>query len=358
MDQGKKLIFDAHLDLSMNAMEWNRDLRLSVEEIRKLENGLTDKPDRGKGTVSFPSMREGRIGLFVATQIARTIKAGSDLPGWYSQQQAWAQTQAQVAWYKEMEKAGELVQITSKKGLVEHLKYLENSSGDFRLGYILSLEGADSLVDLDHLETAYEYGLRAIGPAHYGPGVYAQGTNESGGLNSKGKALLAEMQKLGLILDISHLCDDAFWDAMRIYKGPVWASHSNCRVIIPHNRQISDEQIKELIQRKSVIGIALDAWMLVPGWERWKLTPEAAQLKLVAAVEHIDHICQLAGNSTNVGIGSDLDGAFGKEQCPLDIETIADLQKFEVLLADRGYSETDIQNVLSHNWINFLARNW
>jgi membrane dipeptidase len=358
MIESNRLIFDAHLDLSMNAMEWDRDLRWTVDEIRKSEAGMLDKPDRGRGTVSFPSMLEGNIGIFVATQIARTRKPGSDLPGWHSQEQAWAQTQAQIAWYKEMEQAGVLIQIASKLQLSEHLKKLEKPDTHFPLGYILSLEGADSIVDMKHLEIAYGYGLRAVGPAHYGPGVYAQGTDSTGGLNSKGKELLAEMQKMGMILDISHLCDDAFWDAMNIYKGPIWASHSNCRSIIPHNRQISDEQIKELISRGCVIGTALDAWMLVPGWERWKLTPEDANLKLIDAVKHIDHICQLAGNSNHAGIGSDLDGAFGKEQCPLDIETIADLQKIGILLEEQGYKEVDIQNILSLNYINFLKKNW
>jgi len=353
-----RIIFDAHLDLAMNAMEWDRDLRWSVEKIRDSEKGMTDKPDRGKGTVSFPSLRDGNVGLFVATQIARTRKPGSELPGWHSQEQAWAQTQAQIAWYKEMGNANELVQITNKEQLEIHLKNIKISSMNFPLGYILSLEGADSIVDLKHLEIAYSYGLRAVGPAHYGPGVYAQGTDATGGLNSKGKELLSEMERLRIILDISHLCDDAFWDAMKIFQGPVWASHSNCRAIIPHNRQISDDQIKEMIRRESVIGTALDAWMLVPGWERWKLTPEEANLKLEAAVKHIDHICQIAGNSKHAGIGSDLDGAFGKEQCPLDLETIADLQKIGVLLEEKGYTERDIQNILSLNFIDFLKKNW
>ena len=358
MKEPTRFIFDAHLDLSMNAMEWDRDLRWTVEKIRNSEIGMTDKPDRGKGTVSFPSLREGNIGLFVATQIARTRKPGSDLPGWHSQEQAWGQTQAQIAWYKEMENAKELIQITSKEQLENHLMQIKIHDTNFPLGYILSLEGADSIVDLKHLEIAYSYGLRAVGPAHYGPGVYAQGTDATGGLNSKGKELLSEMERLRIILDISHLCDDAFWDAMKIFQGPVWASHSNCRAIIPHNRQISDDQIKEMIQRESVIGTALDAWMLVPGWERWKLTPEEANLKLEAAVKHIDHICQIAGNSKHAGIGSDLDGAFGKEQCPLDLETIADLQKIGVLLEEKGYTEGDIQNILSLNFIDFLKKNW
>ena len=95
-----KIMFtiDAHLDLSMNAMEWNRDLRWSVNQIRESESGMTDKPDRAKGTVSLQALREGNIGIVVATQIARYVTPGNPLPGWHSPEQAWAQTQGQLAW--------------------------------------------------------------------------------------------------------------------------------------------------------------------------------------------------------------------------------------------------------------------
>src|ERR1041384_483402 len=104
-------IIDAHLDLSMNALEWNRDLTRSVAEINNREAGMTDKPDRGKATVSLPALRNGNIGLVVATQIARYVAPENPLPGWRSPEQAWAQTQGQLAWYRSMEEAGEMVQI-------------------------------------------------------------------------------------------------------------------------------------------------------------------------------------------------------------------------------------------------------
>src|SRR5438309_2058779 len=159
-------IIDAHLDLSMNAMEWNRDLRLPVQAIRDREKGLTDKPDRGKGTVSLPALRQGGIGLVVATQIARYVSPGNPLPGWHSPWQAWAQTQGQLAWYKAMEEAGEMVQINNRKTLQAHLELWKNETATQGkpIGYILSLEGADSLITLKHLEKAYQYGLRALGP--------------------------------------------------------------------------------------------------------------------------------------------------------------------------------------------------
>lgn len=351
---------DAHLDLSMNAMEWNRDLRQPVMDIRKREAGLTDKPDRAKGTVALPELRQGNIGLVVATQIARYAAPDNLLPGWHSPAQAWAQTQAQLAWYKAMEAEGDMVMIKNKTDLDNHIAlWLNDEPNDNKpIGYILSLEGADSLISLKHLETAYEYGLRAVGPAHYGPGRYANGTDATGGLHAAGKSLVKEMTRLNMILDATHLCDDAFWDAMRIFNGPVWASHNNCRALVDHNRQFSDEMIKVLIERGAVIGGALDAWMMVPGWVRQQSTPEDMQCNLEKMIDHLDHICQLAGNTLHVGIGSDLDGAFGKEQSPYDLETIADLQKIPAILTGRGYAQADIENIMHGNWLRFLHRVW
>lgn len=351
-------ILDAHLDLSMNAMEWNRDLTWSVPEIRESEKGMTDKPDREKNTVSLKAMRKGNIGLCVATQIARYVKRENPLPGWNSPQQAWAQTQAQLAWYRSMEDLGEMTQIRNLAQLNSHIKLWETSDEKKPIGYILSLEGADSIISLGHLEKSYEQGLRAIGPAHYGPGTYAHGTDSIGGIGTKGKALLKEIERLGLILDATHLCDISFWETMKHYDGPVWASHNNCRTFVNHNRQFADEQIQELLNRKAVIGIALDAWMMVPNWIRGESTPEGMGVSLQQMIDNIDHICQLAGNSEHVGIGTDLDGGFGKEQCPTDLDTIEDLQKVPRMLEKIGYTKEDIENIMHKNFIRFLRTAW
>src|SRR5690606_6947112 len=178
----KRLIIDAHLDLAMNAIEWNRDLSKSLNEIRGRELFMGDKPDRGNGTVCLPELRAGNIGVVVATQLSRVAPIGSSLPGWNSPQQAWVMTQAQRLWYKEMEKLGEMRMIQNFTALQEHLNEW-NSSEDkegMPIGYILSLEGADSLVNVDYLHEAYEYGLRAVGLSHFGPGRYAPGTRKTG----------------------------------------------------------------------------------------------------------------------------------------------------------------------------------
>lgn len=351
---------DAHLDLSMNALEWNRDLTRPVSEINAREKGMTDKPDRGNATVSLPELRKGNIGLVVATQIGRYVAPENPLPGWHSPEQAWAQTQGQLAWYQAMVEKGEMSQIRNLEQLEPHLELWDNGTDNLSkpVGFILSLEGADSIVNLDYLEKAYDSGLRALGPAHYGPGRYAFGTDSSAPMNEKGKALVRKMDELGIILDTTHLCDLAFWDALEIYQGPVWASHNNVRALVDHNRQFSDEMIKALVDRGAVIGGAFDAWMLSPGWVRGKSTPKERNVTIATVLNHLDHICQIAGNANHIGIGSDLDGAFGTEQSPADLETIADLQKIPDLLRKRGYSDQDITKVMGENWLNFLKRAW
>ncbi|MGH9314974.1 MAG: dipeptidase, partial [Vicinamibacterales bacterium] len=352
-------IFDAHLDLAMNALEWNRDLARPIEEIRARERQLRDKPDRERGTVSFPEMRRGGVGLCVATQIARYVAPDNPIPGWHSPEQAWAMTQGQLAWYRGMEERGELVQIGDRDALDRHVSRWRSQAGtEIPIGYVLSLEGADSLVTLAHLERSYAQGLRAVGPAHYGPGVYAQGTNACGDLGARGRDLLREMERLGVILDVTHLCDESVRDALDHFRGPVWASHSNCRSLVPNGRQFSDDHIRELVERDAVIGVAFDAWMLVPGWVRGETTPDRAGVTLETVADHIDHICQIAGDARHCGIGSDLDGGFGREQCPSDIQTIADLARLPTALAARGYGGADVRDIAHGNFVRFLQNAW
>jgi len=320
---------------------------------------MTDKFDRSNNVVSLPDLRRGNIGLVVATQIARVNSNNKNLPGagWNSPPQAWAMTQAQRAWYEAMEAEGEMVQINSRTTLNAHVtRWLDTSEPleDKPIGYILSLEGADSLIDLSYLERAYAYGLRAIGPAHYSTGRYAPGTGLSGPLTPMGRDLLREMDRLGMILDVTHLTDEGFDEAMSLYSGPVWASHHNCRTLVPHQRQLTDDQIRVLIERKAVIGGCFDAWMMRPGFTQRISNPADFGITIATIVEHYDHICQLASNSLHCAIGSDLDGTYGREQSPTDLDTIADLKTLQGALRSRGYSDTDIKNIFHGNALRFL----
>jgi len=348
---------DAHLDLALNALEWNRDLTRPIAEIRAAEVGMLDKAGRGCGTVCLPEMRRGRVGLAVVTQLARVNpnEGRNPVSVWQSPAQAWAMTQGQLAWYRALEEAGEIKMIAAKADLENHVALWQD--GEFKLiGCILSLEGADSLITLGHLEKAYAQGLRAVGLAHYGPGRYAHGTQSVGGLPQQGRELLAEMERLGMILDVTHLSDDCFWEALKNFAGLVWASHHNCRALVPHQRQLSDDQIRALLERDAVIGAAMDGWMIVPDWVQGETTSAARDLRLEKLVEHIDHVCQIAGNTRHVGLGSDLDGGFGGEQSPRDLDTIADVGRLTDLLRARGWKAEDLTNFAHANFLRLLRR--
>jgi membrane dipeptidase len=266
-------------------------------------------------------------------------------------------TQAQLAWYRAMEEGGHLRQIRDRAELDRHLAEWQHTSGTgVPIGYVLSLEGADSLVTLSYLERAYGYGLRAVGPGHYGPGVYAHGTSASGDLGSRGRELLKEMERLGIILDVTHLCDESLRDALDHFGGSVWASYSNCRSLVPHHRQLSDDHTRELVRRDAMIGVALSGWMLVPGWVHGESTPARLGVSLSTVVDHIERICQIAGSVRHCGIGSDLDGGFGREQCPVDVCTIAEISVLADRLAERGYSAEDVALIMHGNVVRFLAR--
>jgi membrane dipeptidase len=363
------ITIDAHLDLATNAITLNRDLTKPVHELREKEKRLNwkDKQDRGNGTVALPELRKGNVGLVVATIISRFSAEGNplaslSLPGWHSPEQAYAYGQAQLAWYRVMEEKSEMVQITNRTQLENHLAMWANSTialDKKPIGYILSLEGADSIINFNYLEKYYAQGLRAIGPAHYGPGRYAAGTHSDGsGLTAIGKELLREMDRLKIILDATHLDDKGFFEAMDIFKGTVWASHQNCRALIPGERQFSDDQLKLIIERDGVIGGALDTWMMYPDFKMGKDNPKELGINLEKLVDHFDHICQLAGNCLHIGFGTDLDGLFGTEQSPCDLDTIADIVKFKDILARRGYTKEDVDNVFFGNWLRVIRKAW
>lgn len=351
------LIFDAHLDLAWNAIDWNRNLLLPLEELRRQEQGMLGK-GRGRGTVTFPEMRKAEVGLCIATLLARvasltttiTFRPLSHMPA------AYAHAHGQLAYYQILCQLGVLRFIRNQGDLEAHVQAWNNDPAHTPIGFILSMEGADPILSPSQVGEWWEKGLRIIGPAHYGVSPYAHGTGTEGGLLPQGPDLLREMERVGMILDVTHLSDECFDEALDIFNGPVLASHHNCRALVPNQRQLTDQQIQRLIERGAVIGAALDAWMLYPGWVRGETSPEVVGLE--AVVDHIDHVCQLAGNARHSAIGSDLDGGFGTEQTPRDLDTIADLQRVADLLRHRGYSEQDIQGIFHGNWIRFFREAW
>lgn len=348
------IMIDAHLDLAMNALQWNRDLKQSVAEIRRQEADMTQK-GRGRGTVAFPEMRRANVAVCCATCIARIARPDNPRTGYNSPEIASALAQGQLAYYRVLEREGHVQVLEDGPALQEHVQRWEEESED-ALGFILAMEGADPIISPEWVGWWWEQGLRVVSLSHYGLSTYAHGTGTEGGLTSLGRPLLRAMDDIGLILDLTHLSDQSFWEALEAFNGPVMASHNNCRALVPGDRQFSDEQLQAIIERDGVMGVALDAWMLYPDWVKGETDPEVVSLE--AVVDHMDHVCQLAGNSRHVAIGSDLDGGYGTEQTPHDLDTIVDLQKIPALLRARGYSEDDVRGIMHANWIRFFQRAW
>ena len=358
------LIVDSHLDLALNALQGNRDLLVSAHTVRVLERSMRG-PGRGQGTVGFPEMRRGRIALSFVTVLARSTGRPEPHIDYATPAQAYGIGQGHLAYYRALEDQGHVRIVRDAAQLDAHMA--EWSGWDARhpddedggsappLGVVLTMESADPILDPSALREWWDGGLRLLGPAHFGPGRYAGGTGCEDGLTDLGRPLLSEMERLGVILDLTHCSDRAFWEALSRYSGPVHASHNNCRALNPHQRQLSDDQIRAIVERGGVVGVVPGCWQLRPGWRNGDGNESVS---LADVVPHIDHICGLAGNSRHVGIGSDLDGGVGREGFAHDLDTIADLQKIAGLLLDRGYGAPDVAAIMHGNWCGFLRRAW
>ena len=365
-------LIDAHLDLAWNALSFDRDQTLDLHEMRQREAGMTGK-GRGNCTVSLPEMRRARVGVCLATVLCRAMPrdipemtsnlgpAGTRKHGevilredldYCNQSVTSAIGQGQAAYYRLLEQQGELRMIRTAADLEQAWQPWADGQPDAPIGYILSMEGTDPIVEPAQAEWWFEQGLRTACLAHYGPSAYAMGTGGDGPLTAKGRELLQEFNRLGLILDLVHTADLAFDQALDAYSGPVFISHGNCRALVPHDRQISDKQIGEIAKRDGVIGAVCDAWMIVPDYVRQD--PERPPATLEKLADHIDHVCQVSGDPRHVAIGSDLDGGFGFEQTPAELHTINDLHKLEPILSKRGYSSEHLDGIFYENWLRFF----
>ncbi len=353
-------MIDAHLDLALNALNYNRDLMLPVARLREIEKDFTDIKGRGRNTLTLPELKRCRVPVCVATVLARSGPDAATRLGfkradidYATQQIAYSHCFGSLGYYRLLEAQGHLKFILTRGDLAAHWAAWEANPDTTPLGIILSMEGADPIVTPEQTAHWFGLGLRAVGPAHYGRGQYAYGTATDGPMTPVGVELLKQFMKVGMILDVTHLSDQSFWTAMDVYDGPMLASHHNLRALVPGDRQLTDDQVKELIKRGAVIGSAFDAWMMYPGWERGKTQPEVVGLE--AIVDHIDRICQFAGNTKHVALGTDLDGGYGTEQTPRDLDTITDVHKLEDMLARRGYSSADIDAYFFGNWLRFFG---
>lgn len=347
-------IFDAHLDLALNGVDWNRDLRCTVDDIRAQEMSLEMQHEKGRctNTLSFPELRRAQISTCLATLLARQEKEINHPMGWTSPHACYAMAHAHLAYYRALQRDNYLRMIRTAAELKQHISQYEANPDATPLGFILTMEGADPILRPDTIHEFHEQGLRAIGLTHYGANRYGGGTRCEVGLSVDAIPLLQHISDLGMTVDVTHLSDVAFWQLLDRFPGRIHASHQNSRRLSNWQRQFSDEQYRAVIERKGVIGMAFDIIMLQDGYVRGKSTRDVG---IERAAENIDIVCQLAGNALHVGIGSDLDGGYGCEQTPNDLDRISDLRRLKGMLESRGYSDEDIAGIFHGNWSRFFS---
>lgn len=347
-------IIDAHQDISWNALELGRDPLHSAFSIRKQEASSGVDRIFGGRTTGLPEYLTGRIGIIFATLYvtpAKQAKPGYNKVTYSTPRQAEAWAMQQIDYYHRLiEAEPRLRLIRSSTDLEEVVASWQQPGQQPLVGLVILMEGADPIVNPSELPRWYEAGLRMIGPA-WRSTRYSGGTGEPGPLTDLGYALLDAMADLNLVVDLSHMAESAFFQAIERYPGLLIASHSNPRRFLPTDRGLSDEMIIELVARDGVVGIVPYNRFLKPGWVKGD-PREQVTLETVAAA--IDHIAQLVGDAQHVAIGSDFDGGFGLDSIPYGMDSIADLIKLADVLRDWGYSDDDVESIMNGNWLRIL----
>ncbi len=331
-------IVDAHLDLAYNVTR-GRDPRQPA--------ALQPFVDNEYATVGLPDLRAGGVQLVCATIFCSPANYKSS--GYRTADEARAQALQQLGTYQQWIKEGELTFVTRSTGFQPVLQELKNGLETHATNAILLLEGADALRSPQDVQAWFDMGLRIVGLAWKRTRA-AGGTGEPGGLSDEGRALVKEFDRLGIIHDASHLAEQAFWDLMELSPGPVIASHSNCRAIVPTDRQLTDDMIKTIAHRGGVIGINF--------YDKFLLPPAAAgkrRATLGDVVAHMKHICDLTGSANHVAIGTDMDGGLGREQIPEEVATSADLKKLAPALAAAAFGDADVKKIMGENWLRFFG---
>jgi membrane dipeptidase len=352
-------IVDAHLDLAYNATTFGRDLRLPLADIRAAEEHHQDVKKRGTALVSMPELRRGGIGLAFGTLFA--LPAGKQsFPGeehlsYRTADEAFRIAQSQLDYYHRLADEVDYVRVVGDLPSLDEVVNSHADGGEGLLGIVPLMEGADPIREPAEAELWYERGLRLIGLA-WDDTRYAAGAWQAGGpLTAEGYLLLDVMADLGFILDLTHMSDEASLQALDRYEGPVIASHSNARAIVPTARQLSDQQIRRIAEHDGVIGVVLANNFLKP--ELRKSDPKET-VTLQDVVAHVDHMCQLIGDAAHVGLGSDFDGGFGLEHVPAEIESAASLPRIAEALKAYGYAPADTAQIMGGNWLALLRRTW
>ncbi|MFP4394015.1 MAG: dipeptidase [Anaerolineales bacterium] len=346
-----EIIVDAHLDMAYNAVVLGRDLTQPVAEIRAAERDAPSvyREEAGTCLVSVPALLAGRVA--VAGGSIFVDKTSQHYPtGYHTSAEAHQRAVKQLDYYRRLaDEDARVSLVTSEDVLDDVLATWETN--DPRLGILIVMEGADPIQEPKELSWWVERGLRGVGPTWSLGSQYAGGNAAPGGFTDAGRELLDAMAEYNLLLDLSHLWEDAVYEALDRYPGPIVATHANPRVFVDSPRLLSDDVIRRIAQREGVVGVIPFNVMLKAGWRR-----NDPRLPLSSVVAAMDHVCQVVGHARAVGIGSDFDGGFGREAVPVGLESAADLPNIGAALKERGFDAADVRAILGENWLRVMRR--
>jgi membrane dipeptidase len=353
------IIIDAHQDLAWNMLTFGRDYTLSAAETRKREQGTLAPQVNGDTLLGWPDYQLGKVAIVFSTLFAAPVrrKLGEwDRQCYASDEEAHMQYSMQLDAYNRLvdehpvlfhkiEKVSDLQSIL--------MEWERTDTEEHPVGLVTLMEGAEAVREPAEVEEWYQRGVRIIGPAWAGT-RFCGGTREPGPLTKEGFELLEHMAEFHLTLDLSHMDEKAALQALDSYPDTIIASHANALALLKgtsSNRHLTDEVIRELLDRGGVIGIVAANSFLRPDWNE---AGGRSSVTLETYVAQIDYICQMAGNSLHVGIGSDFDGGFGLQSVPAEIDSVSDLRKIIPILRQKGYTEVDITAILGRNWLVLL----
>jgi membrane dipeptidase len=359
------LIVDAHEDLAWNILSFGRDYTRAAHDTRTLEADTPTVERNGDTLLGWPDYQCGRVAVVFATLFASPARhlVGNWERLFYPDSDY--ETAHRVYW-QELETYHRLADshtdkfqlLASCADLGRILDHWRSPADGHPVGLIPLMEGAEGVRAPAELSAWWDFGLRLIGLAWTGT-RYCGGTKEPGPLTDEGRALLKAMADFPFTLDLSHMDEAAALEALDFYEGPVIATHGNCLALLPNyptNRQFSDRLLRGLIERNGVIGLVPYNAFLQVGWLRASGS-RREEVSLASLADHIDHICQLAGNTRHAAIGTDFDGGFGLQSVPQEMDTIADLHKLTDFLQPRGYSDADMEAILGGNLLRHLQEN-
>lgn len=355
------IIIDAHQDLAWNIQNFGRDYLRSASETRALEAGSPTVEHNGETLLGWPDYQRGRVAVIFSTLFA--APARRRIGAWeqacypdndFNAAHKLYRTQLETYHRLADNHPDKFSLLASRFDLERILDHWRSPAESHPVGLLPLMEGAEGICSLSELSDWWDSGLRVIGLAWAGT-RYCGGTRDPGPLTDDGRALLKAMTDFPFLLDLSHMDEASALEALDLYEGPIIATHGNCLALLPganSNRHLSDRVIRGVIQRGGAIGVVPFNVFLKVGWKNISGGKQEVSLSVLA--DHIDHICQLAGNVNHAGIGSDFDGGFGLQSVPQEIDTIADLHKLTDHLRPRGYSDSDIEAILGGNWIRCL----